>query len=194
MDQRYGFFQDDSGQKFLIVADYFSKFPFIFPVTSTHHQKTLRYLRDLFFDRRRTICCDDRQWTTLQWWRIQVFHKRIWLQAPDVLTAFPSVKWIHWGHGEEGESHLQEDGWISKCSGESTIAAMQHTNRKRLAITSGDFTWTARTRSCHAPTSQTHQYPKNPPMSARNTKHAERTLWPSSQSQGWVSSESERTG
>ena len=42
------FFQDDSGQKFLIVADYFSKFPFIFPVTSTHHQKMLRYLRDLF--------------------------------------------------------------------------------------------------------------------------------------------------
>ena len=42
------FFQDDSGQKFLIVADYFSKFPFIFPVASTHHQKTLRYLRDLF--------------------------------------------------------------------------------------------------------------------------------------------------
>ena len=42
------FFQDDSGQKFLIVADYFSKFPFVFPVASTHHQKTLRYLRDLF--------------------------------------------------------------------------------------------------------------------------------------------------
>ena len=38
------FFQDDSGQKFLIVADYFSKFPFIFPVTLTHHQKMLRYL------------------------------------------------------------------------------------------------------------------------------------------------------
>ena len=42
------FFQDDSGQKFLIIADYFSKFPFIFPVASTHHQSTLRYLRDLF--------------------------------------------------------------------------------------------------------------------------------------------------
>ena len=42
------FFQDDSGQKFFIIADYFSKFPFIFPFTSTHHQKTLRYLRDLF--------------------------------------------------------------------------------------------------------------------------------------------------
>ena len=42
------FFQDDSGQKFLIVADYFSKFPFIFPVASTHHHKTLTHLRDLF--------------------------------------------------------------------------------------------------------------------------------------------------
>ena len=42
------FFQDDSGNKFLIIADYFSKFPFIFPVTSTHHNKMLRYLRDLF--------------------------------------------------------------------------------------------------------------------------------------------------
>ena len=42
------FFQDNSGQKFLIIADYFSKFPFIFPVALTHHQKTLRYLRDLF--------------------------------------------------------------------------------------------------------------------------------------------------
>ena len=42
------FFQDDSGSKFLIIADYFSKFPFIFPVTSTHHNKMLRYLRDLF--------------------------------------------------------------------------------------------------------------------------------------------------
>ena len=42
------FFQDDSGNKFLIFADYFSKFPFIFPVASTHPHKTLRYLRDLF--------------------------------------------------------------------------------------------------------------------------------------------------
>ena len=42
------FFQDDSGNKFLMVADYFSKFPFIFPVASTHYHKMLRYLRDLF--------------------------------------------------------------------------------------------------------------------------------------------------
>ena len=42
------FFQDDSGQKFLIIADYFSKFPFIFSIASTHQQKTPRYLRDLF--------------------------------------------------------------------------------------------------------------------------------------------------
>ena len=44
------FFQDDSGNKFLIIADYFSKVLFIFPVASTHHQKMLRYLRDLFLN------------------------------------------------------------------------------------------------------------------------------------------------
>ena len=42
------FFQDDSGNKFLIVKDYFSKFSFVFPVAMTHHNKMLRYLRDLF--------------------------------------------------------------------------------------------------------------------------------------------------
>ena len=42
------FFQDDSGNKFLIVADYFSKFLFVHHVASTHHVKMLKYLRDLF--------------------------------------------------------------------------------------------------------------------------------------------------
>ena len=31
------------------------------------------------------------------------------------------------GHGEEGESCLQEDGWISKCSGKSIVAVTRYT-------------------------------------------------------------------
>ena len=42
------FFQDHLGKKHLIVADYFSKFPYIFPVASTHHFKTITHLRELF--------------------------------------------------------------------------------------------------------------------------------------------------
>ena len=42
------FFQDQLGKKHLIVADYFSKFPCMFPVTSTHHFKTITHLRELF--------------------------------------------------------------------------------------------------------------------------------------------------
>ena len=42
------FFQDDFGKKHLIVADYFSKFPFVYPVRSSHHFKTIMYLRELF--------------------------------------------------------------------------------------------------------------------------------------------------
>ena len=42
------FFQDHLGKKHLIVADYFSKFPYVFPVTSAHHFKTITHLRELF--------------------------------------------------------------------------------------------------------------------------------------------------
>ena len=42
------FFQDHLGKNHLIVADYFSKFPYVFPVASTHHFKTISHLRELF--------------------------------------------------------------------------------------------------------------------------------------------------
>ena len=42
------FFQDHQGKKYLIIADYFSKFPYIFPVASAHHFKTINHLRELF--------------------------------------------------------------------------------------------------------------------------------------------------
>ena len=42
------FFQDHLGKKHLIVADYFSKFPYVFPVASSHHFKTINHLRELF--------------------------------------------------------------------------------------------------------------------------------------------------
>ena len=42
------FFQDHFGNKHLIVANYFSKFPCMFPVASAHHFKTINHLRGLF--------------------------------------------------------------------------------------------------------------------------------------------------
>ena len=38
------FFQDDFGKKHLIVTDYFSKFSYVYPVTSSYHFKTINYL------------------------------------------------------------------------------------------------------------------------------------------------------
>ena len=42
------FFQGHLGKKHLIVANYFSKFPYVVPVASTHHFKTINHLRELF--------------------------------------------------------------------------------------------------------------------------------------------------
>ena len=35
-------------KKHLIIADYFSKFPYVFPVASAHHFKSINHLRELF--------------------------------------------------------------------------------------------------------------------------------------------------
>ena len=42
------FFQDEFRKKHLIIADYFSKFPYVYPVASSHHFKTINYIRELF--------------------------------------------------------------------------------------------------------------------------------------------------
>ena len=143
------------------------------------------------FDRRLTSCRHDRQWTTLQQWRISMLCERIRLQAPDVLTALPSIKWIHQGNGQESQSCIQENRRISECSSESPTTVTWHPNRARLTR---NFTQMARTRSCHALMSQTRQHPENLLQTTRNSTDAEMTLWSSSPSQRWESSESERTG
>ena len=64
------FFQDDSGQKFLIVADYFSEVLVHLSCHIDSPPKDAEIPERSVFDRRSTICCDDRQWTTLQQQRI----------------------------------------------------------------------------------------------------------------------------
>ena len=61
------FFQDDSGQKFLIIAYYFSQVPIHLSHCINSPPKDAEIPERSVFDQRSTICCDDRQWTTLQW-------------------------------------------------------------------------------------------------------------------------------
>ena len=185
------FFQNDSGNKFLIIVDYLSKFPFIFPVAMTHHNKMLRYLRDLFSTESVLAVVMTNNRPPFNGEEFKHFAREF--DFTHVLTPLPSIEWIHLGDGEEGESCLQKDRWISKCSSLSTATATGHTTSVRLVIWSRDFAWMAHTRSCHAPSSQTHQHPENMPMTTRNTEHSKGTFWSSSQSQGWKNPQSERT-
>ena len=79
-----------------------------------------------------------------------MLRERVRLQAPDVLTALPSIEWIHRGNGQESQSRIQENGWISERPSESPTTVMRHPDRERLTNTSRNPTQTARTRSCHA--------------------------------------------
>ena len=111
------FFQDDSGQKFLILADYFSKFPFIFPVASTHHQKMLRYLRDLFFDRH---ACQPSSWTDngppFNGEEFQRFAREFNFKHQTSSPHFHQSNGFIAGNGQESQSHVQENGRISERS------------------------------------------------------------------------------
>ena len=110
------FFQDHLGKKHLIV-DYFSKFPYVFPVASAHHFKTITHLRELFAaegipaivmsdngppfngEELRQFACDfDFIHTTLS----PHFH-----QSNGFIEAM--VKKV--------KKHLQENGWILQYSG-----------------------------------------------------------------------------
>ena len=95
------FFQDDFGKKHLIVADYFSKFPFIYPVRSSHHFKTIMYLWELFTTEGCSHHCDVWQWPSIQWRWLQEFCKRVQLHSHNFFPSLPPVKWFHWGHGKE---------------------------------------------------------------------------------------------
>ena len=55
----------------LIIADYFSKFPFVYPVRSSHHFKTIMYLWRSLHYRRCSHHCDVWQWPSIQWRQLQ---------------------------------------------------------------------------------------------------------------------------
>ena len=173
------FFQDDSGNKFLIIADYFSKFPFIFPVTSTHHQKTLRYLKDLFLTESVPAVvmtdngppfnddefkCFAREFDFTHQTSSPHFHQSNGFIEAMVKKVKTAYKKMDGSPNAQARALLQL--WDTRCSW--------------LAITSRDITWTAHTRSCHAPMSQTHQHPENMLTFTWNPKYPKGTLRSSS--------------
>ena len=110
------FFQDHLGKKHLIVADYFSKFPYVFPVASTHHSRPLAtYGNSLQLKAYQPSLCLT---TDLPSTETSLGN------VPMTLTSFiphrhplSSVEWFHQINGKEGQKCLQEDGRIPQCSG-----------------------------------------------------------------------------
>ena len=117
------FFQDHLGKKHLIVADYFSKFPYVFPVASTHHFKTISHLWELFAAEGvpAIIMSDNRPPFNGDEFR-QFSHDFDFIHT--TLSPLSSVEQFHRVNGKEGQKRLQEDGRIPQCSGQSIASAM----------------------------------------------------------------------
>ena len=78
--------------------------------------------------------------------------------AHHIITSFPPVQWFHQGHGEEGQECLQENWWISKCSGKSTTSAMRHPYLDKYSFSCWNSSWMTSTRSSHFKTLKTDQH------------------------------------
>ena len=107
---------------------------------------------------RHTCHCHVWQWTPIQWWGIQAVSPWIWLCAHHIIIPFPSIQWIHRGYGEEGQECLQENWWISQCSGLSITSTMWYTHHGRSSFPSRNSTGTSCTRNSSFKTIKTCQY------------------------------------
>ena len=103
------FFQDHLGKKHLIVADYFSKFPYVFPVASAYHFKTITHLRELFAAEGVPTIVMSNSGPPFNGEEFRQFAHELGLHAHHIITPFPSIQWIHQGYGEEGQECLQEN-------------------------------------------------------------------------------------
>ena len=111
------FFQDHLGKKHLIVADYFSKFPYVFPVASSHHFKTISHLRELFAAEGVPAIIMSDNGPPFNSEEFKTIFPWLWLRSYNIVTSLPSVEWFHRVNGQEGQERLQEDGRIPQCSG-----------------------------------------------------------------------------
>ena len=188
------FFQDDSRNKFLIVADYFSKFPFIFPVISTH--------------------CITRHWDIweissqpkaypLLWWLTMDHPPMVKNSSTSLESSTSSTRHPH--HISTNRMDSSRPWWrkwklpTKKTDGSPNAQARALLQlhdiplAKDLPSPAEILHGQSRTRSCHAPTSQTYQHTENMLMTSRNPEHAKGTFRSSSQSQRRMSPQGERT-
>ena len=159
----------------------------------THHNKMLRYLRDLFSTEGMPAVVMTNNGPPFNGEEFKHFAREF------DFTHQTSSPYFHQSNGfieamvkKVKTAYKKTDG-SPKCSSPSTATAMGHTTSVRLAISCRDFAWKAHTRSCHAPSSQTHQHTVNMLTTTRNTEHSKGTVRSSSQSQGQMSPQSERT-
>ena len=145
------FFQDDSGQKFLIIADYFSKFLFIFPIASTHHQKMLRYLRDLFSTKGVPSVVMTNNGPPFNGEEFKCFTREFDFKHQTSSPHFHQLNGFIEAMVKKVKTAYKKMDGSPNSQARAPVAVTWYTNCKRSAITSRDTTWMACTRSMSCP-------------------------------------------
>ena len=111
------FFQDHLGKKHLIVADYFSKFPYVFPVASSHHFKTISHLRELFAAEGVPAIVMSDNGPPFNGEEFRQFSRDFDFVHTTSSPHFHQSNGFIESMVKKVKNALQEDGWIPQCSG-----------------------------------------------------------------------------
>ena len=108
-------FFDFKGKCFILICDYFSKFPFMFSCKTSWGSLKDRLI-DLFSNEGYF-----RQWLAFQQPRICRLSLQPWCQTYNIITTLSPEQWLHRAPGPDGkEPPLQSSGcWNSVLSGSS---------------------------------------------------------------------------
>ena len=186
------FFQDHLGKKHLIVADYFSKFPYVFPVASTHHFKTITHLRELFAaEGIPTIIMSDNR---------PPFNGEEFRQFSRDFDFMHTTSSPHF-HQSNGfieamvkkvkNAYKKRDG--SPNAQARALLQLCDTYHSRPPIPSRDSTWSSSSRHSPSKTIQENQYTSDQAKTSQTPRKTDRTIQHSPQSQRSTSPQGQGT-
>ena len=200
---RYGLLSRPSWKKILIIADYFSKFPYIFPVTSTHHFKDHQPSLWTLHSWRHTCHCDVWQWPSIQWRRIQKVCSRVLTSCTPhhhlisctphhhLISTSPMVSSRPWWR--KSRTPTRKPMYIQMLKQEHYFSYKATPILDRSSFSYWNSSWMTCTRSSHFKTLKADQQTSDSAETHWNTEHTEGTVQQSTQSKGSMSAQNEWT-
>ena len=180
-------------EKSTSVADYFSKFPYVFPVASTHHFKTITHLRELFATKGVLAIIMSGNGPPFNGEEFRQFARDFDFVHTTSSPHFHQSNGFIEAMVKKVKNAYKKMDRSPQCSGQSIAPTMWHTHHGRPPIPSRDSTWSSSSRNSPFKTIQKGQYASDQAKTSQTPRKTKRTLQQHPQSQSSTSPQNQGT-